>query len=64
MHGFLTVPGSVVSLGLVPGVYETFALSGDFIRLTIRETAVLVPAAAPPLLGALGLFGLLRRKRA
>jgi hypothetical protein len=63
MHGFLTVPGSVVSLGLVPGVYETFALSGDFIRLTVGATAVLVPAASPPL-GALGLFGLLRRKRA
>jgi hypothetical protein len=31
--------------------------------LTIGATAVLVPAASPPL-GALSLFGLLRHKRA
>lgn len=65
ISGDLTVAGSAVSLGLIDGVYETFAASGDFIRLTVGSTAaaVPVPAAAPLLLGALGLFGLARRKR-
>jgi hypothetical protein len=64
ISGDLTVAGSAVTLGLIDGVYETAALSGDFIRLTIGVSDVPVPAAAPLLLGALGLFGLVRRKRA
>ena len=61
ISGDLTVNGSAVSLSLINGVYETSVLSGDFVRLTISD--VPVPAAAPLLLGALGLFGLVRRKR-
>ena len=59
ISGSLTVAGSSASLGLITGVYESYAITGDFIRLTI----VPAPAAAPLLLGALGLFGLVRRKR-
>ncbi len=64
ISGSLTVAGSILSLGLADGVYETFAASGDFIRLTIGGTAAVpAPAGGALLLGALGLFGLVRRQR-